>query len=202
MILRPRLQPARRTAHRHEVLEAIAAVDVHAVGDRPETVRRIEVAVDLLRPLAPPQALTPVRKLDAPQVVQVAALGVKDLPEEPLPHHVEDHHLGTAVVAVLHHHAVLAVFLRGLDELPAVVQRHRRGDLGRSMFPVLHRRDAHRHVPFPRCRVEDEVDVCGLAEPLEIAWSSRKTDRLFVARLDHPFLHQLDAISRRCRRPP
>src|SRR4029079_5061171 len=53
----PVLKPARRAAHRDEVVESMAAVDVEAVGDRPEAVCRIRIAVELARPRPAPQAL-------------------------------------------------------------------------------------------------------------------------------------------------
>ena len=128
------------------------------------------------------------------QIVEVAAFGVQDLAEDALPDHVEDHHLRTVVVAVLHHHAVLLVFLRVLDELPAIIEGHGRRHFGRGMLAVLHGGDAHRDVPFPRRGGEDEVDVLGLAQPLEVARAPAVAGRFLLPCRDDQLLHELHAL--------
>ena len=165
----PVLQAARRAAHRDQVVEAIAAIDIEAVGHGSEPVRGIEIAIELRRPCPPPQSLTPIGELDAAQVVEVAAFGVQELAERALLDHVEDHHLHTVVVAVLHHHAVLLVLLGSFDHRPALIDGHCRRYFGGGVLSVLHRRQHDRHVPLPRCGVVDQIQRFGFAEPLEIA---------------------------------
>ena len=126
--------------------------------------------------------------------MQIPALGVQDLAEEALADHVEDHHLGAIVVAVLHHHAVLAVFLGVLDELPAIVERHGRRDFGCRVLAVLHRCDADRHVPFPWRGIEDEIDVFGLTQSFEVTRSPGVTVGSFWPGRNDQFLHQLHAV--------
>ena len=144
---------------------------------------RVQIAVQLRRPGAPPQALAGAGELDGPQVVQVTALRVEDLAEHALLGHVVDHHLHPVVVAVLHQHAMLLELLGRLDNRPAVLEGHRRRHLGRGVLPVLHRGQHDRHVPFPRRRVVDEVQFLGLAQPLEIARAARVRRRRAVAGL-------------------
>jgi hypothetical protein len=130
---------------------------------------RVEIAVQLHRPGAAPQPLTLVGELDRPEIVQIAAFGVKQLAEETLTNDVEDHHLHAVVVAVLHHHAMLAELLGRVDDRPAVLERHRRGHLGRRVLSALHRGQHDGDVPFPWRRVVDEIEILGLAQPLEVA---------------------------------
>ncbi len=51
--------------------------------------------------------------------------------------------------------AVLLVLLGGFDQRPAVVDRHGGRHLGGRVLARLHRRQHHRHVPFPRRGRED-----------------------------------------------
>ncbi len=171
--LGPLVEPARRRAHRDQIVELVTAIDVHHVGDRPEPVGGIEVAVAHHGVRPPPQALVAILELDRAQIVQVAALGVQDLAEQALARHVEDHHLRTVVVAVLHHDAVLAMRLGELDQPPAVVDRVSRRHLGRGVLAVLHRRGAHGHVPPPRGGGEDEVEVLVFAHAHEVRLTPR-----------------------------
>jgi ribulose-5-phosphate 4-epimerase/fuculose-1-phosphate aldolase len=94
---------------------------------------------------------------------------MQELAEQALATHVERHHRRPVVVAVLHHHAVLAVLLRRLDHGPAVVERHRGRHFGGGVLAALHRRQQHRHVPFPRRGRVDEIEIFGFAEALEVA---------------------------------
>ena len=167
------LQAAVVRAHRHEKVEPVAAIDVHALGDGPEAVRGVKIAVVGLRPGAPPQTLSFFRELDAPQVVQVPALAVQHFAEHALAHQVQGQHFTAIVAAILHHEAMLLQPLRGFDELPAVVHAHRRGHFGGRVFAVLHRGEQHRHVPLPRRRRVHEVEILLGAHALEVARPAR-----------------------------
>jgi hypothetical protein len=92
-----------------------------------------------------------------------------DLPEQPLAHEMKREHLHAAVVAVFHHHAVSGVLLGRFHQRPAVVHGHRRRHFDGRMLAVLHRRKTDRHVPFPRGRVVDEIQVRFGAQPLEVS---------------------------------
>ncbi|MBY0492946.1 MAG: hypothetical protein K2Y23_01905 [Cyanobacteria bacterium] len=65
--------------------------------------------------------------------MEIAAFRVEHIAEQTLLDDVQHQHLGPIVVAVLHHHGVTAEFFGGLHKRPAVVDGHRRGDLGRGM---------------------------------------------------------------------
>src|SRR5258705_54241 len=157
MLAGVQLQSPGGGARRDQRGEAIAAIDVHAVGDRTQSVRRVEIAVAFHRMRAAPQPLTFAAELYRTQVVHVPALGVQDFAEHALADHVEDHHLHPAVVAVLHHDAVLPVLLGVLDESPAVIHGVGGGHLGGGVLAIAHRRETDRDVPFPRRGVEYQV---------------------------------------------
>ena len=122
-------EPGLGRAHGDHVVEAVPLVDAEIPGHRPEAMGGIEVpvAADVLGPA--PQALGAVLEHDLAQVVVVGALGVQQLAEEARLHHAVDQHLLVAVVAVLDHHAVAARPLGDLDELPALLEGHRRRHL-------------------------------------------------------------------------
>src|SRR5438874_3420095 len=115
-----------------------------------------------------PEPLPFGAEFHGPQVMQVPALAVQDLPEHALADHVEHHHLHAPVGAVLHHDAVLAVLLRVLDQVPAVLDRVGRRHLSGGVLAVAHRREANRDVPLPRRGVVDQIQVLLLAHAHEV----------------------------------
>ena len=181
VLLRVEVQPARLGAHRHQVLQAIAAVDVQVPRQRPQAVHRVEVAVPLGEVGPQPEPVAVVADLQVARVVLVGALGVDQLAQEPGADHPQDGHLLAHVVDVLHHHAVLAGLLGGLDELPAFVQGDRGGDLGGGVLAVAHRGEADRDVPLPGGGGVDQVEVLGRAHPLEVALAAGVGRRLPLA---------------------
>ena len=191
---RPLLQSARGRAHRHQVGELVAAVDVHDVRDRTESVGRVEVRVTLGRVPPAPVPLVVRSELDGAQIVEVAALRVQDLTQESLLRDVEDHHLGTVVVAVLHHDAVLLLRLGDLDQPPAVLERVGGRHLGRGVLAVLHRRHADRDVPLPRRRREDQVQILLGAQALEVALPAGVEGGRSATGLRHPRRRLLRAL--------
>ena len=183
------LEPAGAAAHRHQVLESIAAIDVHAIGDRPESVGGIQVPIARDRMRAPPEPLVRVLELHFSQVVEIPAFAVLDVAEHTLAHQVEHHHLGPPVIHVLHHHAMFLRAFGGLDELPAFVDRHGGRNLGGRMLAVRHGGHAHGHVPPPRRGREHEIQVFLLAHSLEIALPADVPARPGLTRLLGPLLH-------------
>ena len=111
---------------------------------------------------------------------------MQKIAQQALAHHVEDHHLAAAVVAVLHHHAVPHGAFGGLDQTPAALERDRGRHLDRRVLPGLHRLDADRNVPSPGSRIEDEVDVVALAETLEVRLAPGVELRRLVVGVDDP----------------
>ena len=192
MLERVFVQPAGRAAHRHEVIERVAAVDVHALRDRPQAVRGIEVAVDLFRPRPPPKSLAIVAELDAAEVVQIAGLGMLDFAQEAFPHQVQHHQFDAVVAAVFHHLAMLAGLFGELDEFPAVVEGHRGGHLGRRVLAGSHRGLANGHVPLPGRGGHHEVEFLILAHAFEVGRAVRVARRLGLAGLDDGVLRTLD----------
>src|SRR5687767_9678867 len=74
----PEVQPSRLAGHRNEVVELVAAIDVHPLCDRADAVRRIEIAVATNRVLHAPPTNVEVAELQPTEVVQVATLGMQD----------------------------------------------------------------------------------------------------------------------------
>src|SRR5512134_331054 len=99
---RPQVEAPSAGRHRHQVVEPVAAIHVEPLRHRTQAVRRIQVAVAADGMAHPPVPLVEIGELELAQIVEVAALGVQQLAEQSLPHHVEDHHLGAVVAAVLH----------------------------------------------------------------------------------------------------
>ena len=96
--------------------------------------------------------------------------------------HVERRQFEEIVNAVLEHHAVAPGLLGGVDQLPALVERHGCGNLDGHMLAVLHGVDGHRHMQLPRGADVHQVDVVALAElfpPLLAAVRSRCGEIVF-----------------------
>ncbi len=77
MLASVELEASGVAAHRDDVVEPISTVDVHALGDRPQAVGGVEVAVSHNGVRPSPQSFALVAELEAPQVVQIAALADK-----------------------------------------------------------------------------------------------------------------------------
>ena len=160
-------EAALRRADGDEVVEAVAGVDVEVPAHGAEPVRRIEVGVGARVPRAAPEPFVLRLEEDLPQVVQVGRLGVQHLAEQSRVHHAVHQHLVVAVVAVLELDAVLPRALARVDEGPEVLERRADGTFARGVLAVRQRGEHHRHVPFPRRRGVDEIDVVARDEPLE-----------------------------------
>ncbi len=115
-------------------------------------------------------------------VMLVPRLAVAQLPKQALAHHVVDEHGLAEVAAVLQHDAVLARLLGRIDQLPAPLDRLGRRHLRGRVLAGRHGRHTDRHVPLPRARgVDDQVELLGLAEALEVGLAARVAGRLGLA---------------------
>ena len=160
-------EPAFLGAHRHQVLEAVAPVNVEVPGYRSEAMGGIQVGVVARVPGAAPQPFVAVLEQDVAQVVQVRGRAVQRLAEHAGVHQAIHQHLVVAVVAVLELQAVPAVLLARVDERPQVLERHRERAFARYVLPGLEGGEHHRHVPLPRGGRVDEVDVVALHQLFE-----------------------------------
>ena len=153
-----------------EVVEAVAAVDVHRLHDRHEAVGWVGVAVvrgvPPEAPVALVSALGGVEVVEAPEVVDVRALAVHELAEDAVAHEVEREHLDVAVAAVLELHAVALRALGGLDERVALLKRHRGGHLDRDVLAMLHRVEGDLGVERPGRGDVYEVEVAFAHRPV------------------------------------
>ncbi len=98
------------------------------------------------------------------KIVDVGALGMQDLAEQPLLGHVETRQFEEVVNAVLEHHAVTARALRGVDQLPALLDVGGGGNLDGHMLAVLHGVNGQRHMVHPVGGDVDQVDIVTLAK--------------------------------------
>ena len=147
-----------------EIVQPVAAVHVHGLHERHETVRRIAVAGVLRVPFETPIVLVavPLRRIlvyHLPEIVYVRALRVDELPEHPRADEIEGEKLHFAVAAVFELHAVAARALGRFDEHPAFFERHRGRDFHRRVLAVLHRILGHRRVERPRGDDIDEIEI-------------------------------------------
>ena len=89
-----RAQRGLARTHRNHVIEPVAAMDVHVMRDRAQSVRRIQIAIALHVRKSAPQAFPFTRSQNAAQVVEICRLAMRDFAEHSVPHHAQDHHLG------------------------------------------------------------------------------------------------------------
>ena len=108
--------------HRNHVVEPVAPMDVHVMGYRAQTVRRIQIAIAPHMREPAPQAFPFIRGQNAAQVVEISRFSMCNFAEDSIPHHAEDHHLSRAITAVLENDAMLASGLGSIDEVPALLQ--------------------------------------------------------------------------------
>ena len=135
--------------------------------------------------LASPESFITVFELDASKVVKVATLGMQQFAEHPLSDHVKNHQLRTVIVAVLHHDAVLVIFLGGFDELPTILDCVSSGNFASGMLTVLHRSEHDRYVPLPGRRRVDKVQVFFFAHTNEVPRPIRVASRFREASFDN-----------------
>ena len=147
--------------HCHQILHAVAAMNVQHLAVGAYAVRRIDVATVLGVVVQPP--VVPVGRPEVVEVVQVGPLHVQHLAEESLLRHVQRSQFEEVVDAVLEHHAMLAGALAGVDELPYLVHIEGCGHLDGHVLAVLHRVDRQRHMVYPVGGDVDEVNVVAQA---------------------------------------
>ena len=171
LLLHVFLTVERAGIHSNEGLEAVTTVNVHHLSNRAEAVGGIHVATVLLVVLHAPAELLgvvsgvyPVLIPEGVQVVDVGTLGVDNLTKDTLLSHVEGVELKPVVAAVLQNHAVLAVFLGEVDELPALLQVHGTGHLNGGVLAVLQSALGHGEVVVPVCSNVYKVNIGAFAD--------------------------------------
>ena len=183
---------------RNEIVETVAAVDVHVLADGAETMRRILVALVLDIPLQAPVVVisTLLGRLVAerPEVVDVRALAMHQLAKYPLAAEVEREHLAFAVAAVLELHAMAFRAFARLDERPAILEIHRRGHFDEDVLAVFHRLEGDRNMHVPAGRVVDHVDAAPSAHLAPFILGSAERLRRGLAVVLEPLLLGDDAI--------
>ena len=135
----------RLRVHCGESREAIAAVYVQTLCNRAESVRSIEVAAIFhVVSHAPTQffrvGIVGIVPICAPVLVEVVDVGTfcaQDLTKNSVLCHIQRIEFVVVVAAVFENHAVLARFLREVDQLPALIEVHSRGNFDRGVLSVF-----------------------------------------------------------------
>ena len=127
-----------------------------------EAVRGVDVTAVFLVELQTPAVLVVVP--EGIEVVDVRTLDMEDVPEQPLPGHVERRQFEEVVNAVFEHHAVPLRLLGGVHQLPALFERRGGGNFDSDVFAVFHGVNGHRDVLLPRGHDVHQVDVVTLAK--------------------------------------
>jgi hypothetical protein len=129
----PGVESALGRTHGDEVVEAVAVVDAHVVGDGSQAVGRIEIAVVRGKWRATPEPLAAVLEEQAPEIVEVGAFAVQEIAKQAVTNHVDGHQFGLAVATVFEHEAMAARHLGRVYKSPAVLD----GAAGTSTMACL-----------------------------------------------------------------
>src|SRR5882724_11305509 len=166
--------------HRNHVVESVAPMDIHIMRNRPQPVRRVEVAISFHMRKPPPQAFAFVLCQNGAQVVEISCLSMSNFPEDTIPHHAQHHHLGVTVTAVLQDDAMLASSLGSVDNVPTLLQGRAGRHFDGRMLTIFHRGQRHRNVPVPWRRDVDDIKV-ELSQILEVQFTLAEATRLSLA---------------------
>ncbi len=148
-----------RGTDRGQILELIAAVDVHVLGNRTQAMHRIGTPRVRLAVVQPPHPLIAVGiEFRGAQIVDICAFTVHQFAQHALAAEHQRQHLILTVTAVFQHHVVPARLLACLNQLPALIHSHRSRDFRNRMLARLHRINRHRRMPEPRCGDVDQID--------------------------------------------
>ena len=148
--------------HGHEVVHLVAAVDIQQLTGGAEAVRGVNVAAVLLVEIETPVALVVVP--EGVQIVNIGALDVENVAEQPLFGHVERREFEEVVDAVFEHHTMPLGLFGGVHQLPALVERRGGGNLHGDVLALFHGIDGHRNVLLPRSDDVNKVDIVALAK--------------------------------------
>jgi len=96
--------------------------------------------------------------------MDVGGLAMHQIAQNAFPAEVQGQHFVISIAAVFKHHAVAARLFRGVDQLPALLQRHGGRHFDGRVLAALHRIDRHRRVPQPRRADVDQIDLAGFAQ--------------------------------------
>ena len=126
--------------------------------------------------------------------MDVAAFTVLKVAEEALAGEVQDEELFLAVAAVLEDRAVALLFFRGVDDVPAFVDRQAAVHFDEGVLAELHGADGHRLVPFPRRSDVDDVDIVACDHLLPDILVAAVDDGRLTGLLTNDFRLRLGAI--------
>ena len=180
----------------HEIVEPVAAVDVHRKRNGREGMDAVTHArmVDE-RGERRENLFAAQERLSLPvaRLVQIAALTVHQLAEDARVRRVDERHRVLVVAAVGEHHAVAAVLFRRLDDGPRLVDGAHARHLHERMDRALQRIERNLRVRGPVGVDVHGVDEPGFAQPL-VALGAGERLRLAEAGLLHYVLALLRAI--------
>jgi hypothetical protein len=111
--------------------------------------------------------------------------------EHSIADHVEDHHFGFAIAAVLQDEAVLASGFGSIHNVPAFLQRGAGRHFDGSMLAILHGVQRHGHMPIPWGCYVHHVEI-ELIQVLEIRIALAEAGRLWLSRIADGLLRLRD----------
>ena len=174
------LAERRQAAKRDQVIKGVTRADLEDLGDRPQPMSGVVVAVAGDVRLAAPEPFGNILEEHLAQIVDVSALGMGDR-ARPGENHALDNRLPVIVTAVFEHDTVAAGALGGFNKLPALLETYRGGNLNPHVFAGLHGSHGKGGMQIPGSGDVDQVQVL-LEETLPGIWTA-EVERRGLARI-------------------
>src|SRR6266850_2650481 len=111
-----------------------------------------------------PQSFVGVLKQNFTQIMVVRALAMHRFAEQPGTHHIQNHHLGMVVTAILHDQAVPPHLFRSINNFPALLDSLSYRNFCADMLTVTQRREYSRHLPLPWRRDVNKIQIVTTAK--------------------------------------
>ena len=122
--------------HRHEGPQPVPSVYVHSLAHRPQAVRRVDISPVVAVVRKPP--VMPVLVPELFKIVDICPFTMQDFAEKPVLSHIQSSKLEKVIHTVLKLHAVFPRALRGIYQVPYLLQVHGRRHLNGHMLSMLH----------------------------------------------------------------
>ena len=146
-------------SHGGQGQHAVSAVDVENFRDGSQLMGRVVLGISVDIVVQTVMTVLSSESNLVAEVMLVAALAVNDGSENALLCHVVDHHLITAVYAVLHQHHRHMGPLVGLNDLPALLYAVGAADLTAHIFSGFHRLDGDVQMILPGSAEDHSVHL-------------------------------------------
>ena len=155
--------------HGNQIFHTVSPMNIHPLADRTQTVSRIRIPRMLLTVKLYPVIVIPTRlficKIMLAQVMDVCPLGMSDLSQHPLLHHVQCSQGKRIVTTVLQHHAVTAGFFGCIHQTPAIGHTHGGRNLQSDMASLLQSINRNLGMSQPVCTNINKIYLFTFAHP-------------------------------------